>query len=71
MALAAHLGFNPRHTIAFGDGGNDTSMIRAAGIGVAMGNALDSLKAEADYITTSVDEDGVMNALRHFGIISA
>jgi hydroxymethylpyrimidine pyrophosphatase-like HAD family hydrolase len=46
-------------------------MIRAAGIGVAMGNALDSLKAEADYITTSVDEDGVMNALRHFGIISA
>ena len=71
MALAAHLGFNPRHTIAFGDGGNDTSMIRSAGIGVAMGNALDSLKAEADYITTSVDEDGVMNALRHFGIISA
>jgi hypothetical protein len=71
MALAAHLGFDPQYTIAFGDGGNDTSMIKAAGIGVAMGNALDSLKAEADYITTSVDEDGVMNALRHFGIISA
>lgn len=71
MELASHLGFNPEHTIAFGDGGNDTSMIRAAGIGVAMGNALESLKAEADYITTSVDEDGVMNALRHFGIISA
>ena len=71
MALAAHLGFDPQYTIAFGDGGNDTSMIKAAGIGVAMGNALESLKAEADYTTTSVDEDGVMNALRHFGIISA
>ena len=71
MALAAHLGFDPQYTIAFGDGGNDTSMIKAAGIGVAMGNALESLKAKADYTTTSVDEDGVMNALRHFGIISA
>ena len=71
MALAAHIGFNPEYTIAFGDGGNDTSMIKAAGIGVAMGNALDSLKAEADYVTTSVDDDGIKNALRHFGIISA
>ena len=68
-ALAAHLGLDPHYTIAFGDGGNDTSMIRAAGIGVAMGNALDSLKAEADYTTTSVDNDGILNALRHFKVI--
>jgi hydroxymethylpyrimidine pyrophosphatase-like HAD family hydrolase len=44
-------------------------MIKAAGIGVAMGNALESLKREADYTTTSVDEDGVFNALLHFGMI--
>lgn len=39
------------------------------GIGVAMGNAGDSVKAAADYITDSVDEDGIENALRHFRLI--
>lgn len=67
--MAAHLGLDLRYTIAFGDGGNDSSMIKAAGIGVAMGNALESLKEEADYTTGSVDNDGVLNALRHFGLI--
>lgn len=69
LTMAAHLGLNPLHTIAFGDGGNDTSMIKAAGIGVAMGNGLESLKQAADFTTTSVDEDGVLNALRHFHLI--
>ena len=69
MAMASHFRLNVKNTIAFGDGGNDTSMIKAAGIGVAMGNALESLKSEADYTTTSVDEDGVLRALRHIGII--
>ena len=68
-AMAAHLGLDPQYTMAFGDGGNDSSMIKAAGIGVAMGNALESLKHEADYTTTSVDDDGILNALRHFGLI--
>ncbi len=68
-AMAAHFGFDTQHTMAFGDGGNDTSMIKAAGIGVAMGNALESLKHDADYTTTSVDDDGVLNALRHFGLV--
>lgn len=67
--MAKHLGFDPRYTMAFGDGGNDSSMIITAGIGVAMGNAIDSLKQQADYVTTSVDEDGVLNALRHFKLI--
>ena len=68
LAIARHEGFNPSQTIAFGDGGNDTSMILQAGIGVAMGNAIDQLKQQADYVTTSVDDDGILNALRHFGI---
>ena len=68
-AMAEHLGMDLRYTMAFGDGGNDTAMIRRAGIGVAMGNALDSLKREADYVTSSVDNDGILNALRHFNLI--
>jgi len=56
-------------TMAFGDGGNDISMLKHATIGVAMGNAKDHVKAAADYVTSSVDEDGVINALKHFNII--
>lgn len=55
--------------MAFGDGGNDLSMLSHVPYGVAMGNACDELKAVADYVTTSVDEDGVANALRHFGLV--
>jgi HAD superfamily hydrolase (TIGR01484 family) len=69
LAMAAHQGLNPQQTMAFGDGGNDSSMVRGAGIGVAMGNAIDELKEIADYVTTSVDDDGIRNALRHFGLI--
>ena len=71
LAMAAHLGLDPQYTMAFGDGGNDTAMVKAAGVGVAMGNALDSLKQVADYTTTSVDDDGILNALRHFHLISS
>lgn len=69
-AMANYLNIDINHTIAFGDGGNDLSIIRNAGIGVAMGNALDSLKQAADYVTSDVDDDGIMNALRHLGILS-
>jgi Cof subfamily protein (haloacid dehalogenase superfamily) len=69
LALTTHLGQNPQFTMAFGDGGNDISMIKVAGIGIAMGNALESLKNEADYTTTSVDNDGVLGALQHYGLI--
>jgi Cof subfamily protein (haloacid dehalogenase superfamily) len=69
LTMANYLDLDPQYTISFGDGGNDASMIKAAGIGVAMGNALESLKQVADYTTTSVDEDGVLNALRHFHLI--
>jgi hydroxymethylpyrimidine pyrophosphatase-like HAD family hydrolase len=44
-------------------------MLRYVAIGVAMGNAAEKVKQAADYVTTSVDDDGVMNALKHFNII--
>ena len=69
QAIAQHKGFDPSHTIAFGDGGNDLSMIMQAGIGVAMANSTPELKQHADYITDSVDDDGIPNALRHFNVI--
>lgn len=68
-AIAARRGFGIADTMAFGDGGNDLSMVKAAGIGVAMGNANPVLKEAADYVTTTVDNNGILNALTHFGII--
>lgn len=67
--FAAHFGFAHDETMAFGDGGNDVAMLRAAGVGVAMGNACDEALNAADYITASVDDDGIRKALEHFGII--
>lgn len=64
-----HFGFKLEETMAFGDGGNDIGMLRHAGVGIAMGNAKDDVKASADYVTTSVDEDGIFKALKHFGVI--
>ena len=62
-------GFKLEETMAFGDGGNDIGMLRHAGIGIAMGNAKDDVKEAADYVTASVDEDGIFKALKHFGVI--
>ncbi|MEW4411913.1 Cof-type HAD-IIB family hydrolase [Clostridium sp. AN503] len=63
LRLAAHLGLAPDQTMGFGDGENDVNMIQLAGIGVVMGNALESLKEHADYITCTNDEDGVADAI--------
>lgn len=52
--------------IACGDQDNDISMIRLAGIGVAMGNAVDEAKAVADYVTLTNDEDGVAHVIERF-----
>ena len=69
MTVAAHLGIDRKDTVAFGDGGNDKSILQAAGTGVAMGNAQDDVKAVADYVTASVDEDGIARALEHLCVI--
>ena len=67
--VMSYYGLTMAEAMAFGDGGNDLPMVRDAAVGVAMGNACDELKAVADYITSSVDEDGVSRALEHFGLI--
>ena len=59
----------PEEIIAFGDGENDIGMLQLAGIGVAMGNAEEVVKQNADYITADIDDDGIEKALRHFGLI--
>jgi Cof subfamily protein (haloacid dehalogenase superfamily) len=56
-------------TLSFGDGGNDITMLKHTGIGVAMGNATDEIKQHADYVTDSVDDDGIWNALKHFKVL--
>ena len=55
--------------IAFGDGENDVEMLRFAGIGVAMGNAVPEAMAVADYVTADIDDDGIAKALTYYGLI--
>ena len=64
--LAEYLNIPVAQTMAFGDDTNDIAMLQAAGVGVAMGNAYDKVKAAADYITDSCDDNGVAHALQHF-----
>ena len=62
-------GFTREESIAFGDSDNDLEMLEFAGIGVAMGNAAESVKEVADYVTSHIDEDGIWNACKHFELI--
>lgn len=64
-----HFNIDIAETMAFGDGGNDISMLKHVGIGVAMGNANPEVKEIADYITDDIDSNGIANALKHFGIV--
>lgn len=59
LEIAKYYDIPIEDTIAFGDEENDLTMIKTAGIGVAMGNATDLVKEAADYITLSNDEDGI------------
>lgn len=57
------LGITPAEVISFGDAANDIPMLREAGVGVAMGNASEAVKAAADMVTLSNNEDGIAAAL--------
>lgn len=67
--MAQHFGYSLDECMAFGDGGNDIAMLSHVGIGVAMGNAAERVRKSAHYVTSSVDEDGIFNALAYFHII--
>lgn len=67
--IIEYYGYDKSEIMAFGDGGNDKSMIEYAGIGVAMGNANPEVKESADYVTTTVDDNGILNALKYFKIL--
>ena len=63
LRLAEMLGIDPGDVIAFGDAENDLSMIEAAGLGIAMGNAAETVKRSADHITDTNNNDGVYVAI--------
>lgn len=62
-------GIDISEAIAFGDSYNDIFMIKAAGLGVAMGNAEDAVKEAADMVTADCDHDGIAKALEELGIV--
>ncbi|WP_019615627.1 Cof-type HAD-IIB family hydrolase [Psychromonas ossibalaenae] len=65
-ALTAHLGLTAEQIICVGDAANDLEMIKYAGLGVAMENGSDEVKANADYITASNDQDGVAHVFEKY-----
>lgn len=67
--MLTYFGIDLSECMAFGDGGNDISMLGHVGLGVAMGNAADEVKEAARYVTETVDEDGIFKALKHFKVL--
>ena len=66
-----YLNAAPADTIAFGDSMNDAEILRAAGIGIAMGNAENGVKEIADQVCECWNEDGIAKALVRIGVIEA
>lgn len=64
--LAEYLGFSAEAVMAFGDDFNDITMLEAAGIGVAMGNADAAVKKAADFVTDDCNDSGVAHAINRF-----
>ena len=64
--ICRDMGISAAEVIAFGDNYNDISMLKTAGLGIAMGNADDEVKNAADYVTDTCDSDGIAKALVKF-----
>ena len=64
------LGHGTENTYGFGDSQNDLPMRKAVSVPVAMGNAEEAIKEVASYVTDTVENDGVVSALKHFGLIA-
>lgn len=69
QAVLAPLGPNHGTVYGIGDASNDVALMETVDVGIAMGSAPDFLKEKADYVTDSIDHDGVVTALEHFGLI--
>ena len=68
-AMLSYYKFEKSEIMAFGDGHNDIEMLMFAGIGVCMENGHEETKNVSDFITKSVDENGIVTALEYFGLI--
>lgn len=68
--FAKYLDIPIEDTIAIGDSENDLSMLTAAGVGIAMGNAGDAVKKAADDVTESIENDGVYYAFKKYGLLA-
>ena len=66
LHICNKLGIKTEQLIAFGDSYNDLSMLTAAGLGIAMGNAREDVKKQSDYVTDGNNEDGIAKALWRF-----
>ena len=69
LRLLDRLGLDAASALGIGDSSNDIEMLQVCGVGIAMGNATDAVKAHADEVTTSVQADGVWHAFRRHGLI--
>lgn len=67
--ICEYLGEDPSEAYAVGDSANDIEMIQCVGTGIAMGNGSKSIKEIADYVTDDIHQDGLYNAMKHFGLI--
>lgn len=68
--ILEHYKISKDEIMAFGDGENDIDMLQYSKIGISMGNASDKVKKHADYVTSHVDDDGIIKALKHYDILS-
>ena len=69
MSVLEYYGYDPSQAAFLGDGANDIEAMNFVGLGIAMGNAIEETKKEADYVTDHIDNDGWAKAMAHFGLI--
>lgn len=67
--LCDYLGVDILDTYAFGDSINDLDMLKSVGHGICMGNGTEIAKSAAEYITTDIHDDGILNACKYYGLI--
>ena len=68
--LMDYLNVPIEHTMAIGDSANDLPMLEFVGIGVAMGNSSPDLFQKVNFVTKSIEEDGIQYAMAHYGLLS-